>query len=227
MRGTWRPLALLGAVLAGVVALPAAQAAPAYDLSSNCTLSPELQFLIDGHNETPPGAVIGDGNPDGFICTGNAYVPLRWFAGLLGKSVTWNGAAHAISVSSSGAVQHGVAFHVVAVATTASGATVGVQIANGTQGEAYASFTVEFLNGFGAVLATIPGPQTGADSFGKLELAPGATRVSTVTSAPAASTAAAPPAQSSAAGAGNPSGYVSIVIVPWAAACPVACPPLG
>ena len=154
--------------------------------------------MFDGVDQTPPGGMLGNGNPLGFICAGNTYVPLRWLAQQLGRAVQWDGSTHTVSVSSSGASQNGAEFHVSQVQTGAAGTTVAVQVYNTTGRTSYVSFTVHFEDGFGHVLSSIPGPQTGADSFGKAEIGAGQTQTMRVTSAK------------------DLSGYVSIAVAPWA-----------
>lgn len=213
LRGWRRPLLSLAAGL--FLVLPLAGGAWAsynianYDVAASCVVVPKLHYVFDGVDRTPPEGMLGNGNPLGFICDGNTYVPLRWLAQELGNAVEWNGKTYTISISSSGAAQRGVRFHVVNVRTGASGTTVGVQVDNSTNGTRYVSFTVNFEDGFGHVLGSIQGPQTGADSFGKAEIAPGHSQTITVTSTK------------------DFAGYVSIAIAPWADACPIACPPLG
>jgi len=196
------------AVVAGIALPVAAAAAPAYDVAANCSLAPELHYVVDGVDRTPMGGMLGDGNPVGFICTGNTYVPLRWLAETLGRAVTWDAATSTIGISASGAAQNGVAFHVARVTTSPPGTSVAVDVANATAKTAYTSFTVQFQDGYGKVVGTIDQPPPGADSFGKAEIAAGATQTLTVASAQ------------------DFFGYVQVVIVPWAAACPIACPPL-
>lgn len=182
-----------------------------YNVAASCAVVPNLHYVFDGVDKTPSGGMLGNGNPLGFLCDGNTYVPLRWLAQELGHAVEWNGNTHTIFASSSGASQHGARFHIVKVHTGASGTTVAVQVDNSTHHTSYVYFTVNFEDGFGHVLGSIQGPQTGRDFYGKTEaeIGPGQTQTMTVTSSE------------------DFSGYVSIAIAPWAAACPIACPPLN
>lgn len=202
---------LLWLAVAGAMVLPVAGASAAptkYDVAQSCTVQPKLHYTFDGVDRTPPKGMLGNGNPLGFICSGTTYVPLRWLAQQLQNAVMWTGRTKTIAVASSGASQDGTRFHVAKVSVGSGGTTVSVDVANATSRTRYVSFTIQFEDGYGHVLGTLEGPQSGADAWGKVEVAAGATRTLT------------------AAGQKDFAGYVAIHIVPWADACPVACPPL-
>jgi predicted lipoprotein with Yx(FWY)xxD motif len=81
----------------GASAMAPATPSPAnYDVAANCTVAP-LQFVFDGASEAPQ---VANGNPAGFICNGTSYVPLRFVASALGKTVAWDGAADTVTVTS-------------------------------------------------------------------------------------------------------------------------------
>lgn len=179
-----------------------------YNVAANCTVAPQLHYVINGSDQTPPGGTLPNGNPVGFICAGSTYVPLRWLAETLNQAVGWNGNTYTITVSGSGAAANGVTFNVASVHSDASGTTASVKLTNSASGERYASFTLQFEDGFGNVLDTISGPQGSGNLDGTVPLPAGTTQSVSVSSS------------------SNLSGYVAIVIQPIAGDCPVACPPL-
>lgn len=78
----------LAPLLAGLVAGVAVSgvAVGGYNVTGNCTVT-ATRFVVDGADRTPSGGVLPDGNPSGLICSGRAYVPIRWLGEALGKQV--------------------------------------------------------------------------------------------------------------------------------------------